>query len=103
MGISERRKLSFAGHVAVNVVLDQRFEFQRDPVVSAMGLPAFDVEGDDMEDILYDSVLGAVESIPRGRRKDIDGVREAIRRSVRAAANEVWGKKPVVTVFVTRV
>lgn len=103
MGISERRKLSFAGHVAVNVVLDQRFEFQRDPVVSAMGLPAFDVEGDDMEDILYDSVLGAVESIPRGRRKDIDNVREAIRRSVRAAANEVWGKKPVVTVFVTRV
>lgn len=103
MGISERRKLSFAGHVAVNVVLDHRFEFQRDPVVSAIGLPAFDVEGDDMEDILYDSVLGAVESIPRGRRKDTDGVREAIRRSVRAAANEVWGKKPVVTVFVSRV
>ena len=103
MGISERRKLSFAGHVAVNVVLDQRLEFQRDPVVSAIGLPAFDADGDDMEDILYDSVLGAVESIPRGRRKDIDGVREAIRRSVRAAANEVWGKKPVVTVFVTKV
>ncbi|MCY0147190.1 ribonuclease J [Hoeflea sp. G2-23] len=103
MGISERRKLSFAGHVSVNVMLDQRFEFQRDPVVSAIGLPAFDNSGDDMEDILYDSVLGAVESIPRGRRKDIDGVREAIRRSVRAAANEVWGKKPVVTVFVSKV
>ena len=103
MGISERRKLSFAGHVAVNVVLDHRLEFQRDPVVSAIGLPAFDADGDDMEDILYDSVLGAVESIPRGRRKDVDGVREAIRRSVRAAANEVWGKKPVVTVFVSKV
>jgi len=103
LGISERRKLSFAGHVAVHVVLDQRFEFQRDPVVSAIGLPAMDGEGDDMEDILYDSVLGAVESIPRGRRKDLDGVREAIRRSVRAAANEVWGKKPVVTVFVIKV
>jgi len=103
MGISERRKLSFAGHVAVNVVLDHRLEFQRDPVVSAIGLPAFDGDGDDMEDILYDSVLGAVESIPRGRRKDVDGVREAIRRSVRAAANEVWGKKPVVTVFVSKV
>ncbi|MEM5492165.1 ribonuclease J [Hoeflea sp. AS16] len=103
MGISERRKLSFAGHVAVNVVLDHRLEFQRDPVVSAIGLPAFDADGDDMEDILYDSVLGAVESIPRGRRKDTDGVREAIRRSVRAAANEVWGKKPVVTVFVNKV
>ena len=29
-------------------------------------------------------------------------VREAVRRAVRAAANEVWGKKPIVTVFVTR-
>lgn len=103
MGISERRKLSFTGHVAVNVVLDHRFEFQKDPVVSPIGLPAFDADGDAMEDILYDAVLGAVESIPRGRRKDTDGVREAIRRSVRAAANEVWGKKPIVTVFVNRV
>ena len=102
-GISERRKLSFAGHVSVSVILDNRMDFLRDPVVVATGLPAFDNEGDDMEDILYDSVLGAVESIPRGRRKDADQLREAIRRAVRSAANEVWGKKPVVTVFVTRV
>jgi ribonuclease J len=25
-----------------------------------------------------------------------------VRRAVRAAANEAWGKKPIVTVFVTR-
>ncbi len=102
MGINDRRRLSFAGHVAVNVVLDSRNEIERDPVVSPLGLPEFDIEGDLLEDILYDAVLGAVESIPRGRRKDIDSVREAIRRAVRATANEVWGKKPVVTVFVTR-
>jgi ribonuclease J len=30
-------------------------------------------------------------------------VKEAVRRSVRAAANQTWGKKPVVTVFVTRI
>ena len=36
------------------------------------------------------------------RRKDIDMVQEAVRRAVRAAANEAWGKKPLVTVFVTR-
>ena len=32
-----------------------------------------------------------------------DMVKEAVRRSVRAAANHSWGKKPVVTVFVTRI
>jgi ribonuclease J len=103
MGIGERRKLSFAGHVSVSVVLDERFEFRDDPEVVAIGLPDEDREGDDMEDILYDAVLSAVESIPRTRRKDLGALKESIRRAVRSTANEVWGKKPVVTVFVTKV
>ncbi|WP_117193956.1 ribonuclease J [Rhizobium terrae] len=103
MGIGDRRKLAYVGHVAVNVLLDNRYDFVTDPDLVAFGLPEFDDEGEDMEDTLYDAVLGAVESIPRARRKDLDMVREAIRRAVRAAANEAWGKKPVVTVFVTRV
>ncbi|HBF29976.1 ribonuclease J [Rhizobium sp.] len=103
MGIGERRKLSFAGHVSINVILDERLEFRDDPEVVAIGLPDEDREGDDMEDILYDAVLSAVESIPRTRRKDLGALKESIRRAVRAAANECWGKKPVVTVFVSKV
>ncbi len=103
MGIGERRKLSHVGHVSVNVLLDGRYDFLGDPDVVACGLPEVDEEGEDMEDTLYDAILGAVESIPRVRRKDLDVVRESIRRAVRAAANEAWGKKPVVTVFVTKV
>lgn len=102
MGIGDRRKLSFVGHVAVNVVLDARYDFRGDPEIVPFGLPQFDDEGEDMGDTLYDAVLGAVESIPRARRKDLATIREAVRRAVRAMANEVWGKKPVVTVFVTR-
>ncbi|SOC45689.1 ribonuclease J [Rhizobium subbaraonis] len=102
MGIGDRRKLSFVGHVAVNVVLDARYDFRGDPEIVPFGLPQFDDEGEDMGDTLYDAVLGAVESIPRARRKDLDTIREAVRRAVRAMANEIWGKKPVVTVFVTR-
>jgi len=103
MGIGNRRKLSFAGHVSINVVLDARFDFASDPDVVPFGLPEFDDEGEDMEDTLYDAVLGAVESIPRSRRKDLETVREAIRRAVRSTANECWGKKPNVTVFVTKI
>ena len=33
MGIRDRRKLSFAGHVAVNVVLDDKYELAGDPEV----------------------------------------------------------------------
>lgn len=103
VGIGERRKLAYVGHVAVNVLLDQRYEFQGDPEVVSTGLPAFDNEGDDMDDAIYDAVLGAVESIPRSRRKDLATVKEAVRRAVRATVNESWGKKPVVTVFLNRV
>ena len=103
MGIGDRRKLAFVGHVAVSVLLDSRYDFMGDPEVEPFGLPQFDDEGEDMGDTLYDAVLGAVESIPRARRKDLEMVREAVRRAVRSTANEIWGKKPVVTVFLSKV
>ncbi len=102
MGIGERKKLAYVGHVAVNVVLDARYDIVGDPDLVAVGLPAYDDEGEDMEDTLFDAVVSAVESIPRARRKDLDMLQEAVRRAVRAAANQGWGKKPVVTAFVTR-
>ncbi len=102
MGIRDRRKLSFAGHVAVNVVLDDRYELAGDPDLVAIGVAASDAKGNDLEDMMLDAAIGAFESIPRQRRKDLDLVQESVRRAVRAAANEAWGKKPLVTVFVTR-
>jgi ribonuclease J len=102
MGIRERRKLSFAGHVAVNVVLDDRYELSGDPDIVAIGVAHMDGDGEDLEDLMLDAAIGAVDSIPRARRKDLDLVQEAVRRAVRSSANEAWGKKPLVTVFVTR-
>ncbi len=102
MGIRDRRRLSFAGHVAVNVVLDERYELAGDPDLVAIGVAEEDARGDTLEDLMLDAAIGAVDSIPRQRRKDLDLVQEAVRRAVRGAANEAWGKKPLVTVFVTR-
>lgn len=102
MGIGERKKLSYVGHVAVNVVLDARYDIVGDPDVVPIGLPAYDDEGEEMEDTLFDAIVSAIESIPRARRKDLAMLQEAARRAVRSAANQGWGKKPLVTVFVTR-
>jgi ribonuclease J len=102
VGIRDRRKLSFAGHVAVNVVLDERYEMAGDPDLVAIGVAEADASGEPLEDIMIDAAMGAIDSIPRQRRKDLDLVQEAVRRAVRAAANDAWGKKPLVTVFVTR-
>lgn len=103
MAIGERRKLSFVGHVVVNVLLDAKYELKRDPEIITQGVPAFDDEGDAIADLLVDAAIGAVDSIPRARRKDLATVRESVRRSVRAEVNNIWGKKPVTTVLVTRI
>jgi len=102
VGLRERRKLSYVGHVAVNVVLDDRYELSGDPDIVSIGVARTDGRGEELEDLMLDAAIGAVDSIPRARRKDLDLVQEAVRRAVRAAANEAWGKKPLVTVFVTR-
>jgi len=101
VGVKDRRKLSFAGHVSVNVVLDEKYQLAGDPDLVAIGLPAVDRTGANFEEMLLDAAAGAVDSIPRQRRKDLDLVAEAVRRAVRNSANEAWGKKPIVTVFVT--
>jgi ribonuclease J len=102
LGLGDRRKLSYVGHVAVNVVLDDGFQLAGDPDLVAFGLPLRDAEGESMEERLLDAVTGAIESMPRARRKDLDAIAEAARRAARSAANDAWGRKPVVTVFVTR-
>lgn len=101
-GVRDRRKLAYAGHVVLNVVLDDRFDLAGDPDIVAVGLPELDNRGEELEQLLLDAGIGAFDSIPHKRRKDLDLVSEAVRRAVRAEANELWGKKPLVTVFVTR-
>ncbi len=101
IGVKERRKLAFSGHVSVNIVLDERYEMAGDPDLVAIGLPQVDAAGADLEGVLLAATIGAIDSIPRAKRKDLDLVAEAARRAVRNTADKAWGKKPVVTVFVT--
>lgn len=103
IGMVERRKLAYVGHVAVSVLLDREHKIIDEPDLVTFGVPEENAQGDLLEDILLDATIEAIDSIPRVRRKDVELVRESVRRAVRAAANEAWGKKPVVTVFVNRI
>ena len=103
MGIGERRKLSIAGHVGLSVTVDDKYNIAGDPDLESFGLPELDAKGEDMDDQLFDAAMSAFDSIPRVKRRDLELVREAMRRAVRSAAEQAWGKKPVVTVFVTQI
>jgi len=99
--VRERRKLSFVGFVAVAFALGRKGEVIGEPEVAIDGVPAETAEGDEMEDVVLDALEGTLKSIPHQRRKDIEMVREAVRRSVRSAVDQAWGKKTVVKVLIT--
>jgi ribonuclease J len=99
--IRQRRKLSFVGSVVVSIVMRANGEMATDPKTAFSGVPEFDQDGDSFADIAEKAAFGAFESIPRARRKDPDLVGEAVRKSVRSAIGNAWGKKPICTVLVS--
>ena len=101
IGIPDRRRLAFSGHVAVSLVMNPKGEMQSDPEIALLGIPRRDLSGRPFEEAVLNAVYGTVESLPRPRRRDPEVVREAVRRAVRAAIAEGWGKKPVCTVLIS--
>ena len=98
MGLARhRRALSFAGMIAITVVLDGKGRLAADPVVIADGIP----------DPVQDAVRNALaEPIRRHNpRRDGDGhdLKESLRRAARRAAEDAWGKKPVTKVEVVQI
>ena len=100
--VRERRKLSFVGIVVVALVLGKKGELIGEPDCIIDGVPFETAEGDSMEDVVLDAVDGTLESIPPARRKDVELVRDAVRRAVRAAVDQEWGKRPIVKVMITK-
>ena len=100
VGVAERRRLSFAGHVTVSIVIDAKGDVVGDPDIDLIGVARLDAVGRPMEETAIDAVLGTLESVPRPVRRDPEALGEAVRRAVRGAIAQAWGKKPVCTVFV---
>lgn len=100
LGIKERRKLAFAGCVSISLLLDKHFELAEEPGLVAYGLPETDRHGAVLEDILLDAAEETVDNLPPKRRRDKEAVREAVYKTLRSVIYGIWGKKPLVTVFV---
>jgi ribonuclease J len=102
-GVGERRRLAFSGVISVGIVLSDSGDVLEDPTVTLLGIPAANAQGEKLHPILEQSVDQALDSLPKARRRDAGLVRESVRRSVRAAVDTAWGKKPATIVHVTHV
>ncbi len=101
--VRERRKLAVVGIAFITVVLGPKGQLACDPDVILDGIPKVDHDGNDMIDVALDAVENTFKSLSPPRRKDPDLVEEAVAKSVRAAIENGWGKRPIVKCIVSRV
>ena len=101
--VADRRRLSYAGAISVAVAITDRGELVDDVSLDLIGIPERDRDGRLIEETVRDAILETLESLPRGRRRDADAVAEAVRRAIRAAVAQRWGKKPMCHVHVLTV
>ncbi len=101
--VADRKRLSFAGSVSVALALTDKGALATDPELDLIGIPERDRDGGLIEEAVYDIVMNTVEQLPRAKKRDPDTVAEAVRRAVRAAIAQRWGKKPMCRVHVLTV
>ena len=95
--INERRRIGFAGLIAVALPVRSDGTLAGPPDVRPIGVPVEEDRGD----FIVDAVDAAAHAYKPGG--DVEGVREAVRLAVRRCATLWTGKKPVVEVMVVKV
>ena len=98
--VADRRRLGYVGVAAVAIALDERGMLMADPEVDLIGIPEADGGGEAFVAIASRAAFETVEQLPKPRRRDPEAVSEAVRRAVRGAIAERWGKKPICLVQV---
>jgi ribonuclease J len=98
--IAARRRLSFSGVVSVAIAINENGALAAYPEVELIGLPETDAAGTLLAEVAHRAVEQGFEALPKPRRRDPDEVAESLRRAVRGAIAERWGKKPICHVHV---
>ncbi|HET8918063.1 MAG TPA: ribonuclease J [Xanthobacteraceae bacterium] len=98
--IAARRRLSFSGIVSVAIAINDKGALVTYPEVELVGLPETDAAGAPLLEVARRAVEETFEALPKPHRRDPDQVAESLRRAVRAALAERWGKKPICHVHV---
>jgi ribonuclease J len=101
--VADRKRLSFAGTVSVALAVTDKGELVDDPSLDMIGIPERDRDGGSIHDAAYDAIVETIDSLPRARKRDPDAIGEAVKRAVRAAVAQRWGKKPMCYVHVLTV
>ncbi|WP_406870635.1 ribonuclease J [Thioclava sp. 'Guangxiensis'] len=100
--VRERIRMALNGHIMVNVIIDEDGAPLGDPWVETMGLPVKGRSGIALEEVLEQELSEALDRAPGKVMKDDDKIEDVLRRQARTCSLEEIGKKPEVTVVVSR-
>ena len=99
--IRERIKMAINGHVAVAVVVDDDDALD-DAWVDLSGLPETGSSGTDLQNLVEDDVAALLGRAKRRTVLSDDDLEDEVRRVVRKTVSDEIGKKPEVSVLISR-
>jgi ribonuclease J len=100
--VRDRIRLALNGHAMVSVILDENDDPLGDAWVELMGLPEIGRSEKPLADLMETELTEVLGSAPTKVMRDDDKLEETVRRIIRQVAVEEIGKKPEVTVVVSR-
>lgn len=100
--VRDRIKLALNGHVAVAVIVDDEDEALDDAWVQCRGLPKTGSSGAVLQELIEDDVAGLLGRAARKTLRSDEQLEEAVRRTIRKTVMDEIGKKPEVSVLISR-
>ncbi|OWJ78826.1 ribonuclease J [Haematobacter genomosp. 1] len=100
--VRDRIRMALNGHVLITVIIDDEGEILGDPWAEVMGLPTRGRSGGAVEEVIEQALADLLEKVSHKVIGDDGKLDEAIRRQVRQTSVQEIGKKPEVTVVVSR-
>ncbi|MBC7155755.1 MAG: ribonuclease J, partial [Rhodobacteraceae bacterium] len=100
--VRDRIRMALNGHVMVTMIIDEGGVPLGSPWADLMGLPEAGRSRKPLGDEIEEALGAAIERADRKTLRDDAKIEEALRRVVRNVAMDEIGKKPEVTVIVSR-
>lgn len=100
--IRDRMRMALNGHVTVTVILDEDDEMLGEPWCEVMGLAEQGRSHAPLIDVLEEDLSQLIGRSNAKTLRDDDKLEEAIKRTVRQSCQAEIGKKPEVTIVVSR-
>ncbi|MEH7827297.1 ribonuclease J [Gemmobacter denitrificans] len=100
--VRDRIRMALNGHALITVILDENDDPLGEAWVELMGLPELGKRGQPLAEAMEAELTQFLETAPAKLLRDDDKTEEAIKRIVRQVSVEEIGKKPEVTVVVSR-